>query len=239
MGKILKKYQSCYQKTMDLLQKLDKKSLRDITRFQKSHMHDTKVDEVGEIKWTAEAMELVGKTPLKHKEKKALVIALHGGLAAQNTNGFRGTFNVGGAIEFVWDTDHQRYGICVHRKGCLAKFLPCCTSCSCLYDVDDNELHLESEPLPELLAPPSSSPAVLPGPPLLPDTVGDTITLTANETTHIQNTTDIITNTTTTNTTTNTTTTTDDDIDIHVSNVDGPVTVNLTVSKEEENEVAS
>lgn len=200
---------------MDLLAKLDKRTRKHVENFHNAHMHDEKVDELTEMKWTAEAMELVGTSNrLKPQEKKQLVVALHGDLAAQPTNGFRGSFNIGGAIEFVWDTDHQRYGIRVHKKGCCAKYLTCFKSCACVYDVDDNQLHLDAESLPPV--PPST--------PQLP---------TANEIVNSGNThvTQIATETNTT--TTSTTTTTDDDVEVHVTgNVDGDVVVNLNVEKE-------
>lgn len=206
---------------MDLLNKLDKRTRKHVENFHHAHLHDKNVDELTEMKWTAEAMELVGTSKdLKPQEKKQLVVALHGDLASQSTNGFRGSFNVGGAIEFVWDTDHQRYGIRVHKKGCCAKYLTCFKSCACVYDVDDNQLHLDAESLAPV---PPSTPQLPPAAP------------TANEIVNSGNThvTQVATETTT-NTTTNTTTITDDDVEVHVTgNVDGDVVVNLTVEKDE------
>jgi len=133
---------------MDLLNKLENRERRDIVRFHKAHMHDENVDEVHEMKWTAEAMELVGKTKLPSNEKKKLVTELHKDLVQNPKNNFKDSFNIAGAIEFVWDTDHQRYGIRVHKKGFLEKCMPCCASCTVAYDVDDRQLHLDAEPLP-------------------------------------------------------------------------------------------
>ncbi len=132
---------------MDLLDKLDAREKRDILRFHKSHFMDKEVSALEEMEWTAEAMELVSATKLKDKEKKQLVIALHADLASFTTNGFKGDFKIGKAVEFVWDTHNQRYGIRVRKKGFLKSCLPCCSECSCVYDVDDNVMHVDAEPI--------------------------------------------------------------------------------------------
>lgn len=117
--------------------------------FHRAHMHDKNVSSLHEMKWTAEAMGLVANTKLSSDEKKRLVISLHSDLVKAEFNAFQGSFDIGGAIEFVWDTDHQRYGIRVKKKGIFEKCLPCCSEASCMVDVDDRQLYLDAEPITE------------------------------------------------------------------------------------------
>ena len=133
---------------MEALKKLTPSKRRDIDRFMRAHNHVLTPGSVGEMKWTAEAMELLGDTNLKNSEKRALVIALHGQLAQSETNGFKGDFDIVGAIQFVWDTNNQRYGVKLRRKGMLEKCLPCCSDVSVVYDGDKNTVEVDATPLP-------------------------------------------------------------------------------------------
>lgn len=149
---------------MELLQKLDEKKRREIVRFLDSHRHDATVDSLKEMQWTAEAMELmVDADFFKNKKandaaKKQVVMAMYRDMAKMSSNGFKGTFNIGQAIEFVWDTSQGRFGIKLRKKGFLKSCLPCCYSCACVYDVDDKDLSVEVDPIVDVdEEPPQSS----------------------------------------------------------------------------------
>lgn len=193
----------------ELLKKINKHKRRDIERFHKSHFHDGKVSGLEEMKWTAEAMELMSDTPLTNKEKKKLVIYLYGELASQQENGFKAHFNIGGMIELVWDTYNKQYGLKIPKKSWLSRCMPCIGGCSCVYDSHNNELHVETDT------------------PTAPDMLEFESVKSVEEKKEIEN-----------NNSNNTVLSRDDDTNVVVNltdvETDGPVNIHLNVNNDDE-----
>lgn len=111
---------------MQLLDLVDPVIRREICRFVDSYRHRKGSDEINHFEWVGEAMELMKKTKLNNKEKKALVMALYRDLSKDDTNDFKEEFKIGSAVEFVWNTAKDRYGLVLRNKGCLSKCFPSC-----------------------------------------------------------------------------------------------------------------
>jgi len=132
------------QRVSDLLTtKFEEKPRREVMRFLDSYRHKSKTSHVDHFTWTAEALEIVSTVPnrLSEKEKAELVTAMYQDLSEDDTNGFAADFDVGGAIEFIFDVKQQKYGITVRRKGFLSGVL-CCQTASVVADIDDKTLNV-------------------------------------------------------------------------------------------------
>jgi hypothetical protein len=104
---------------------------RDIKRFVDANRHVQQASEVVHMKWIAECMELISTTKLANSQKRELVVALYKDLAKDDTNNFKEDFDAQSAVQFIWDTSKDKFGIVLRRKGCLASCMPsCCTSVS-------------------------------------------------------------------------------------------------------------
>lgn len=126
-----------------LMKKLEMTKRRDITRFVDAHRHKTHTTSVDHMKWTAEAMELVTNTKLANEEKREFVTLLYKDLAEDETNTFTDDFDIGDAVEFIWDASQQRFGVKLRRKGCFKYCFPCCKDVSVVADVDDGKVDVK------------------------------------------------------------------------------------------------
>ncbi len=125
-----------------LLNKIDNRDRRrEIQRFVDACRIHTKVDQVEHMKWVGEAMELAAKTNLSNEDKKRLVVSIYSDLSQDERNKYDTAFDIGGAIEFVWSTSKNQYGVILRRKGFLS-CLPCFSDASVVYNNGDVEVGL-------------------------------------------------------------------------------------------------
>lgn len=208
---------------MDLLDKLDRVKKQQILNFAKAHRHDAEPDDMDKMEWTRECMELVRDTPLRNSEKRTLVLAIYAELSAFPSNGFSGSFKIGKAIEFVWDTSQNVYGFRAEKKGFLKSCMPCCSSIEMVYDVDDNVMMVETKPLEN----PHELDVDFDKKEPTDTTGGDQTTINQTQVTQVSS-----------EKNSDQVKQSDDDIIIKVENAEsaGPVTVNLHVEKGDDNQ---
>lgn len=111
---------------LHLLNLVESKTRTDIKRFVDASRHTKVVGEVAYMKWVADAMELMNRTKLNNKQKKALVVALYKDLSKDDTNEYKEDFDVNSAVEFIWDAANDRFGIILRNTGCLSRCFPSC-----------------------------------------------------------------------------------------------------------------
>lgn len=117
-----------------LLSTLDPAKQRYVYLFIEAHRHAPhQASELDRMKFVTEAMTIVADTKLTNEQKKVLVTYMYTNLATDNQCGFTHEFNIGGAIDFIWDTARGKYSITVKRRGCFDKLM-CCASATVTVD---------------------------------------------------------------------------------------------------------
>jgi len=109
-----------------------------VESFLARYQNRDQVTVVTELEWTRKATMVVDRTRLTGADKRELVVAMHQRLAAMRHNGFRGDVDVGGMVQFVFDTYHRKFGFRLGRGLC------CLRPCHCLYHADDGRLELSA-----------------------------------------------------------------------------------------------
>jgi hypothetical protein len=111
--------------------------------FVDAHRHDKNATDLVKMQFVSQAMSIVADTPLAPSEKKILVMYMYTNLATNNASGFTSQFDIGGAIEFVWDTYTGKYTITAKKRGCLSDIM-CCTSASVTIDTSQKKVDVKT-----------------------------------------------------------------------------------------------
>lgn len=113
----------------DLWEKLNdaKKSL--IFDFIEKRKNDKGLTTVGQMDFVGNLMKFVSDTILSGNEKKSLVESIYQSISNLDSNDFSVDFKIGDAIEFIYSTSKDQYGIQVHKVGMVTKLFKCVTSC--------------------------------------------------------------------------------------------------------------
>jgi hypothetical protein len=110
--------------------KLESRKVDEIKTFIKSNENTKPANIIESMKLIKDNMKIVANTVLKNSEKKDFVMTVIDHLSGGNNNNNNNNnisfdFNIGEAIEFIYETSKDKFGSPVHKVGLKTKCFDC------------------------------------------------------------------------------------------------------------------